>query len=159
MLTSALSLVSYSPPDQSHQQEAADALPDGQLRAANQAADETHRDGECGRKGQSRRILSNRGNGHMNVLLYLLVSVFIPLSVSSLFVPPRVISGCVESSAPRQEVQDSHENQLAPKGRCGCATFSQPLCEGGSSCLIPAERRLSPGSGLLIKVLTERARW
>lgn len=40
------------PADQSHQQEAADALPDGPLRAADQATDETHRDGGCGREGQ-----------------------------------------------------------------------------------------------------------
>lgn len=40
------------PADQSHQQEAANAIPDGQLRAADQATDETHGDGGCGREGQ-----------------------------------------------------------------------------------------------------------
>lgn len=38
---------------QSHQQETASAVPDGQLRAAHQATDETQRDRGCGCKGQS----------------------------------------------------------------------------------------------------------
>lgn len=52
------------PQDQSHQQEAANALPDGQLRAADQATDETHGDRGCGCKGQGSNFTLWGGNNN-----------------------------------------------------------------------------------------------